>query len=115
MSLHLHAARAAWSQPDFQSVLLAELLQSGALVGPLQKGISRGSHALTDDVCLMVLQRDERADCLQVRAGLSYFSIIPGCACEADPTPMSELPEYVELQIDIQRADGAATLNILDD
>jgi hypothetical protein len=102
-------------QPDFQSVLLAELQQSGALVDPLQRGMTRGSHALTDDVSLMVLQRSETAERLQARVGLSYFSIIPGCACEADPTPMSELPEYVELQIDIQRADGAATLDILDD
>lgn len=115
MSVHLPAACAAWMQPDFQSVLLAELRQSGVLVGALQRGITRGSHALADDVCLIVLQRSETAERLQVRAGLSYFSIIPGCACEADPTPMSELPEYVELQIDIQRADGAATLDILDD
>ncbi|MDD4887730.1 MAG: hypothetical protein PHO64_12540 [Thiomonas sp.] len=113
MPLKLCASRAAWAQPDFQSVLLAELQQSGALVRPLQQSITRGSHALTDDVCLMVLQRGESADSLQVKAGLSYFSIIPGCACEADPTPMSELPEYVELQIDIQCSDGAATLRLL--
>lgn len=113
MSLNLPAACAAWARPDFQSVLLAELQQSGALVRPLQQSITRGSHALTDDVCLMVLQRDESADSLRVKAGLSYYSIIPGCACEADPTPMSELPEYAELLIDIQRADGAATLEIL--
>ena len=115
MPLHLPAACAAWAQPDFQSVLLIELQQSGALVHPLQQSITRGSHALTDDVCLMVLQRDESADSLQVKAGLSYFSIIPGCACEADPTPMSELPEYVELQIDIRCADCAAMLRLLGD
>lgn len=115
MSLNLSAACAAWAQPDFQSVLLAELQRSGALARPLQQGIIRGSHALTDDVCLMVLQRDESADSLQLKAGLSYFSIIPGCACEADPTPMSELPEYVELHISIRRADCVATLELLDD
>ncbi|MGC8508756.1 MAG: hypothetical protein ACP5GC_04220 [Thiomonas sp.] len=115
MSLRLPAACAAWTQPDFQAVLLAELQQAGALVRPLQQGIARGSHALTDDVCLMVLQRNETAEHLQIRAGLSYFSIIPGCACEADPTPMSEVPEYVELQIDIHRADAATSLQLLAD
>ncbi|MDY0329579.1 MAG: hypothetical protein RBR52_03660 [Thiomonas sp.] len=115
MTLTLPAAQDAWKQPDFGAVLLAELQRAGALIGPLQRGIRRGSHALTDDVSLMVLQRSESADDLRVKAGLSYFSIIPGCACEADPTPMSELPEYVELCIAIRRADSAATLELLDD
>ncbi|WP_449371576.1 hypothetical protein [Thiomonas sp.] len=115
MTLTLPAAQDAWTQPDFGAVLLTELQRAGALIGPLQHGIRRGSHALTDDVSLMVLQRSESADDLRVKAGLSYFSIIPGCACEADPTPMSELPEYVELCIAIRRADSAATLELLDD
>ena len=115
MPLALPATCAAWTQPNFQSVLLAELRQSDALVLALQRGIARGSHALTDNVSLMVLRRNESADSLRVKAGLSYFSIIPGCACEADPTPMSELPEYVELQIDIQRANGTATLHLLEE
>ncbi len=115
MMLTLPAAHSAWAQPDFGAVLLAELQQTGALIGPLQQGIRHGSHALTDDVSLMVLQRSEGDDDLQVKAGLSYFSIIPGCACEADPTPMSELPEYVELRVSIRRTDSAATLELLDD
>ena len=115
MNLTLPAAHAAWSQPDFGAVLLAELQQADALQRPLQQGLSRGSHALCDDVALMVLQRSEQADVLQVKTGLSYFSIIPGCACEADPTPMSELPEYVELRITIRRTDGVATVDLLDE
>ena len=115
MTLTLPLSRAAWSQPDFGDVLLNELRQTGALTGPLQQGLSRGSHALTDDVALLVLQRGEQSDALQVKAGLSYFSIIPGCACEADPTPMSELPEYVELRIAIRQSDDVATLALLDD
>ncbi|CDW94333.1 MULTISPECIES: hypothetical protein [Thiomonas] len=115
MMLTLPAAHSAWTQPNFGAVLLAELQQTGALIDPLQQGIRRGSHALTDDVSLMVLQRSEGDDDLRVKAGLSYFSIIPGCACEADPTPMSELPEYVELRVAIRRTDSAATLELLDD
>lgn len=115
MTLTLCAARAAWAQPDFQAVLLAELQREGALVQPLQRAMARGSHALTDDVGLMVLQRSESADSLRVKVGLSYFSIEPGCACEADPTPMSELPEYAEMLVEIRRADGAATLQLLGD
>ena len=115
MTLTLPETCTAWSQPDFGTVLLTELRQTGALPGLLQQGLSRGSHVLTDDVALLVLQRSEQGDALQVKAGLSYFSIIPGCACEADPTPMSELPEYVELGIAIRRSDAVATLALLDD
>ncbi|CUA94517.1 hypothetical protein [Thiomonas bhubaneswarensis] len=114
MTLTLPETCNAWSRPDFGAVLLAELRQADALHRPLQQGMRRGSHALTDDVALLVLQRGEQDDGLWVKAGLSYFSIDPGCACEADPTPMSELPEYVELRIAIRRSDGAATLQLLE-
>ncbi|MGE0073488.1 MAG: hypothetical protein AB7S55_10580 [Thiomonas sp.] len=115
MPLSLPATRAAWTQPKLAAVVLDELRQQNALALPLQRGLAHGSHALLDAVSLMVLQRHELADRLRLKAGLSYSSIIPGCACEADPTPMSELAEYVELQIDISKADASASLKLLDD
>jgi len=115
MPLTLPATRAAWAQPGLAAVVLDELRQQNALAQPLQRGLAHGSHALLDDVSLMVLQRRELADRLQLKAGLSYSSIIPGCACEADPTPMSELAEYVEVQIDIRKADASASLRLLGD
>lgn len=115
MTYVLNDALNAWSRADFARVLQTELQDANALSAPLQRGLARGSFALVDTAQLLVLQRAEDAGLLRVKAAVCYQSIIPGCACEGDPTPMSELPEYVELAIAIDRADASATITLLDD
>ncbi|OIQ91091.1 hypothetical protein GALL_269950 [mine drainage metagenome] len=115
MTYVLSETLSAWSRADFARVLQTELQDADALSAPLQRGLARGSFALVDTAQLLVLQRAEDAGLLRVKAAVCYQSIIPGCACEGDPTPMSELPEYVELTIAIDRADGRATITLLDD
>jgi hypothetical protein len=115
MTCSLTDSLQAWNHPDFAQTLQAELLRSGALVGPLQQGMAHGSYALQDDVRLLVLQTEQNAARVRVKTGVCYSSIIPGCACEGDPTPMSELPEYVVLRIDIDRASGLAEIALIDD
>lgn len=105
----------AWNQPGFAQTLQAELLRQDALTGPLQQGMAHGSYALQDDVRLLVLHAEQDVAHLRVKTGVCYSSIIPGCACEGDPTPMSALPEYVELHIDIDRASGQAHVALIGD
>ena len=115
MTCSLNDSLQAWNDPDFAQTLRAELLRSGALLGPLQQGMAHGSHALQDEVRLLVLQTEQDAARLRVKTGVCYSSIIPGCACEGDPTPLNALPEYVELRIDIDRASGLAEITLIDD
>lgn len=113
--IRLDAAIAAWGSPDFKNVLQAELMRADALTAPMQQGLARGSLALAAGAELLLLQRLEDADTLTVKAGICYLSTIPGCACENDPTPMGELPEYIELLISIDRRSGEATIRLLED
>lgn len=114
MTCVLSATLNAWSRQDLARILQAELQEADALHAPLQRGLARGSFALVDSAQLLVLQRVEEAGLLHVKAAVCYRSIIPGCACEGDPTPMSELPEYVELSIAIDPQDARATITLLD-
>ena len=104
----------AWGRADFPRVLRDALLAADALFMPLQRAMARGSHALVEHAELIVLRSAELDGVLQLDLGVVYASIAPGCACEGDPTPMSELPEYATLRLRIERASGAARIDLLD-
>ncbi|MBU6513996.1 MAG: hypothetical protein KGJ03_12620 [Betaproteobacteria bacterium] len=110
MTTPMHTALQAWGRADFAPLLRDALLAEDALFGPLQKAMAHGSHALVDQATLMLLRGHESAEALEVELGVGYASISPGCACEGDPTPMSELPEYATLRVRIDRASGSATV-----
>ena len=115
MSLRLHSALNAWGCADFPQVLRDDLLGNDALFNPLQRAMAHGSYALVEESTFMVLRTADDGLALQIDAAVSYASIIPGCACEADPTPMSELPECATLRIRIDRGTAEATVHLLAD
>lgn len=114
MPLTLRSTLAAWGQADLPRVLRDELAAQDALFAPLQRAMAHGSHALVDDATLMVLRTTEHPEALLIDAGVAYTSITPGCACEADPTPMSELPEYATLRVRIDRRSAGAEIEALE-
>ncbi len=86
------------------------LLQDASFPALLQRNMQHGSIALLDDVLPHVLRREDAGDTTALRIAVHYTSLLTGCACENDPTPISPQPEYVELRLAIRKADGAATL-----
>ena len=91
----------AWGTPDFRDTLKKEIEQMGSEQLPLQQGLSAGSHVQGDKFTVMILGVTEQNDFIRARAGVFYTSIIAGCSCADDPTPVSELNEYCEVQLDI--------------
>ncbi|MCA1804854.1 MAG: hypothetical protein LC646_05830 [Xanthomonadaceae bacterium] len=83
-----------------------EIAQLGADFLPLQQGLSSGSTSLDSNLGVMILRVTERPDRLQVRAGIFYSSIVSGCSCADDPTPIDENREYCEVELDIDRGSG---------
>lgn len=101
--IRLDKAARAWGTPDFEAVLKQEVagLRPGEL--PLQQGMTAGNYVLDAPVTLVV-NRVEAADRLiRVRAAIFFQSVIAGCSCTDDPTPMSELNEYCEVRLEIDR------------
>lgn len=102
----------AWGAPDFAGVV-QRALQDQVEALPLQQALSVGSYALTAAVTTCLIAAEETAAGLRMRVGIFYSSVIAGCSCADDPTPIDEQPEYCELLIDINRADGCATVALL--
>lgn len=102
----------AWQTPAFEETLRTELetLDAGEL--PLQQGLTRGSHALDDSVKVTIIRVADRGDSLRIRAGVFYRSVIAGCSCADDPTPVDTLDEYCEMLITIDKATGGAAIGL---
>lgn len=103
---------AAWGTPAFEATLKEEIAQLGGRFLPLQEGLRSGSTSLDSGLSAMILRVAETPHAIQVRAGIFYRSIVSGCSCADDPTPIDENSEYcvVELEIDRESGETRATL-----
>ena len=106
--IYLPESAAAWGSDRFADVLKRELGTLDASRLPLQQGMTAGSQALDTQVSAMILHVEDDADHIHVRAGIFYTGIIAGCSCADDPTPIGEQAEYCVVNIDIDKATGAA-------
>jgi len=50
-----------------------------------------------------------------VKAGIFYKSIIAGCSCSDDPSPIDEVDEHCEVMIEIDKRSAEATITLLPD
>lgn len=107
--IQLDKSLRAWGTSDFAAVLKQELVQLGAEL-PLQQGLSTGNHVAAEPITVMINRVTEIENVIRVRAGIFYQGVIAGCSCADDPTPTSEINEYCEVQLDIDKVSAADTV-----
>ncbi len=112
--LILEKSLAAWGTPDFEPVLKRELAQHAEHL-PLQRALTHSSTVADTPVTVLVQRAAEAGGAIHVRAGIFYEGLLGGCACANDPTPESPYTEYCELDLDIDRASGEASVRLLSD
>ena len=99
---------AAYGSPDFARTLKDELSQLDKGTLPLQQGLRHGSAILDDTPELLLLDHRQDGQTIRIRTGIFFNSIIAGCSCADDPTPVDKLTEYFEVDIVIERDTAAA-------
>lgn len=104
----------AWGTPDFTIVLKQEVAL-GAERLPLQQGLSSGNYVTDDPVSVIINSITEMENIIRVRAGIFYQGILGGCSCTDDPTPSSEINEYCEVQLDIDKFTANATVILINE
>ena len=82
---------------------------------PLQQGLTHGSHVTDDPVNAVILDSSEVEDSIRIKAGIFFQSIIAGCSCADDPTPIDTNQEYCELEFSIDKSTGEASVKLLED
>ena len=112
--LKLKQSLAAWQTASFNSIFKSELQAISATLLPLQAGLSQGGYVAEDEgFTVIVLNTCENDKSIEVKTGISYASIIAGCACADDPTPLDLLSEYCELQILIDKMTAETSINLI--
>ena len=106
---------AAWDTPGREAALKRALEGLDAAGLPLlQQALTQGSQVMAEPFQVMVLTTVETEDGLEARVGVFFTSLLGGCQCADDPTPLEPLPEYAQIKITIQRETGMARLSLLD-
>jgi hypothetical protein len=100
----------AWGTPKFQAVLKQEIEQLGADNLPLQQGLSTGNYVSDTPFTVLVHSVAEMDNMIRVKVGIFYQGIIGGCSCTDDPTPASDINEYCEVHLDIDKASAITTV-----
>jgi len=114
-AIRLIQSLAAWGSPDFKSILKHEIEQLDTLLLPLQQGLTTGSHALDGNIEVMILSVSETEGTIHAKAAILYQSIIAGCSCADDPTPMDERNEYCEVRLDIEKSTAETTVTLINE
>jgi len=103
----------AWGSPDFKDILKHEIEIMDAELLPLQQGLSTGNHIISNQHSVMINGITETENHIQVTAGIFYKSVIAGCSCADDPTPVSENNEYCIVRLDIEKKTAATSVSLV--
>ena len=103
MSFSLPQSLAAWQTPAFAATFCHEVAQLPPGVLPLQQALAMGSHVVERAPQVMLLSSRGSEHHLEIRAGIFFNTVIAGCNCADDPTPVEENNEYCELLFRIDR------------
>ncbi|MGF1645028.1 MAG: hypothetical protein ACFCUJ_15425 [Thiotrichales bacterium] len=113
--IRLNASLRAWGSPEFPEALRSELEQLDPTALPLQRGVSRGSYVADTPVRVMVISTHATETEIQASVGLFFASVIAGCSCADDPTPIDTLSEYCEVRVAIDRTSAEARMTLVPD
>lgn len=109
----LDKALSAWGTPAFAATLKQEIEQLGADQLPLQQGLSTSNYVAPEPITVAIISITEMEEVIRVKAGIFYKGVIGGCSCADDPTPTSEINEYCEAQLDIDKATAATAVALV--
>ncbi len=115
----------AWGTAVFVAILKQEISQLGVDKLPLQQGLSTGNYVSDAPITVSILcvtglsvnghSATGMEKIIRVKAGIFYQGIIGGCSCTDDPTPISDINEYCEVQLDIDTSTANTKIELLRD
>ena len=110
--IRLEKSLSAWGTPGFIAILKQENAQQSTDHLPLQQGLSTGNYVSDAPITVLIHSMSEMENVIRVQAGIFYQGIIGGCSCTDDPTPNSDINEYCEVQLDIDRTNAITEVSL---
>ena len=75
--------------------------------------MSVGNMVTDDPPTIMINNSQENDSAIVIRTGVFFSSIIAGCSCADDPTPVDTNPEYCELEFVIDKTTADTRISII--
>jgi hypothetical protein len=104
MMSRLPLSRAAWGSDGFAEILKAELGALAPDTVPLH-WIASSGYPLDTQLSVILINALETEEAIEVRLGIFFEEILPGCSCGDEPEPQ---PAYGELILQIDKATALA-------
>lgn len=111
--IQLDKSLSLWGTPDFTEVLKQEIARLGQDQLPLQQGLVTCNYVSEAPITVAIHNVTEVGNMIRVRAGIFYQGIMGGCSCTDDPTPASDINEYCEVVLDIDKSTALATVMLV--
>ena len=102
----------AWDTEKFKSVFKQEVAQLSLDELPLQQALQLSSYATKDNLQVMINSTIEEKHHIIVNTGIFYSSILAGCNCSDDPTPVDLNSEYCEMRFSINKSNSDTIIHI---
>jgi len=109
--MQLESSLRAWGTSGFETALKREIAQHASSL-PLQQGLSTGNYVADTPISVTIIRLAELQCGICVQAGIFFQSVISGCSCADDPTPASEINEYCEFRIDIDKITAETSISL---
>ncbi len=103
----------AFNHERFEATVKQELAAQDDFAKLLQQTLQFGSYALLDELEIMLNKIEADDAHIRIEIGAFYHSLIAGCNCADDPSPVEKNNEYTEISIIIDRKNAAAILKAL--
>lgn len=108
--LSLTESKDSWNTQAFRQTFQHEVCGLNSETLPLYAGMTVGNHVIDDKLQVMILNTSETKTHISVKAGVFFSSIISGCACADDPTPVNENAEYCEMLFQINKHNAETSI-----
>ena len=111
--IQLNNTLSSWNTADFNNAFKQEVRQLSVEDLQLQQALKTGSFAIKENLQIMINSSIEKSNYIIINSGVFYFSIIAGCNCADDPTPVDLNTEYCELQFKINKSSAETLISIV--
>jgi len=103
----------AWGTPEFKHCFTSELEKIPADQLPLQQALEHTSRVSNEPFTVTMISSSDDPACIHVKAGVFYSGIVDPGACIEDQASLNTVTEHCELQVDIDKKSGNATVILL--
>lgn len=112
MTPRLPASARAWGSVAFPEVFKREVEALDPVLLPLVEALAQGNAVADEPVTVLVRRTQPCEGGFLVVADVLYASLVAGCSCADDPTPVPTAPESCQLHFRVALPDGAFTAEL---